>query len=86
MTYQDVNGIVLMAKFQNSQWTTRQLYFDPLPGTGLAVHPSYEANKQDKILVYYQNRNLTIGLASYDEGNLIENSKLMRDADTSSWG
>ena len=86
MTFQDVNGIVLMAKFQDLQWTTRQLEIDPVPGTGFALHPSYEANKADKIMLCHQKRNLSIGLGSYERGNLIESSRLMKDVDASSLG
>ena len=35
-------------------------------------------------MLYHQKRNLGIGLASYDRGNVMERSRLMRYADAKS--
>lgn len=86
MTFQDENGFVQMAKFENSGWTLSQLDVDPVRRTGLALQPSYKANQADKLMLFHQKSNLNISLASWDPGDLIESSRLMRDADAFSFG
>ncbi|KUJ21212.1 uncharacterized protein LY89DRAFT_609731 [Mollisia scopiformis] len=66
MTFQDQNGFVQMAKFQDSGWTSSQLDVDPVLRTGLALLPSYKANRTDNIMLFHQKSSLAISLANWD--------------------
>jgi hypothetical protein len=69
IAFQDENGLVQIGNFSASGgWNLTQLdaSLDPLPGTGLALHPFYRQGLEDQINLFHQKSStLDMALASW---------------------